>query len=145
VEDGRKEAQTAQKTERFQSGFSQVWFLRLLRFFAAKSAGRIFRGEGVSVGHFFVSSRVFCGQRLGCYPLGTLRLPHRRRVAAKRRKRRKKRSAFRVVSARLVFCDSCAFLRLNHLGRIFRGEGVIVGRFLCHLVFFVANGLGVTR
>jgi hypothetical protein len=53
AEGGRKEAQTAQKTERFQSGFSQVWFLRLLRFFAAKSAGRIFRGERVSVGHFF--------------------------------------------------------------------------------------------
>jgi hypothetical protein len=64
-------------------------------------------------------------------------------MAAKRRKRRKKRSGFRVVSARFGFCDSCAFLRLNQQDVFFVEKASALAIFLCHLVFFVAKGLGV--
>jgi hypothetical protein len=45
----------------------------------------------------------------------------------------------------LVFCDSCAFLRLNQQDVFFVEKASALAIFLCHLVFFVANGLGVTR
>jgi hypothetical protein len=57
TEGGRKEAQTAQKTE----GLKMISPLRLLRFFAAKSSVIIPDGTAME-GAFFVSFSVFCGQ-----------------------------------------------------------------------------------
>jgi hypothetical protein len=42
-------------------------------------------------------------------------------------------------------CDLCAFLRLNHPFFTAESVGGVGAAFLCHIVFFVANGMESSR
>jgi hypothetical protein len=116
AEGGRKEAQTAQKTERFQSGFSQVWFLRLLRFFAAKSAETYFSQRRRQRWPFFCVISCFLWPMAWVLPAKNLEEPIGYLTGGGWPQRGAKGAGSERFDPGFGFCDFCAFLRLNCLG-----------------------------